>query len=80
MFGITGVGADEITFYTYWCVEKGYARWAEAERRQRQTSAQTGSLRGGVQAGERGINITGRLDRHPAKLTPQGLTSSDHAI
>lgn len=26
MFGITGVGADEITFYTYWCVEKGYAR------------------------------------------------------
>lgn len=28
MFGITGVGADEITFYTYWCIEKGYARWA----------------------------------------------------
>lgn len=28
MFGITGVGADEITYYTYWCVEKGYARWA----------------------------------------------------
>jgi Mn2+/Fe2+ NRAMP family transporter len=28
MFGITGVGADEVTFYTYWCVEKGYARWA----------------------------------------------------
>lgn len=27
MFGITGVGADEITEYTYWCVEKGYARW-----------------------------------------------------
>ncbi|MQA96915.1 MAG: divalent metal cation transporter [Streptosporangiales bacterium] len=27
MFGITGVGADEITMYTYWCVEKGYARW-----------------------------------------------------
>jgi Mn2+/Fe2+ NRAMP family transporter len=26
MFGITGVGADEITFYTYWCVEKGYAQ------------------------------------------------------
>ncbi|EWY38369.1 manganese transporter [Skermanella stibiiresistens SB22] len=26
MFGITGVGADELTFYTYWCVEKGYAR------------------------------------------------------
>ncbi|NYE45444.1 Mn2+/Fe2+ NRAMP family transporter [Spinactinospora alkalitolerans] len=28
MFGITGVGADEITYYTYWCAEKGYARWA----------------------------------------------------
>ena len=28
MFGITGVGADEITYYTYWCIEKGYARWA----------------------------------------------------
>jgi hypothetical protein len=28
MFGITGVGADEITAYTYWCVEKGYARWS----------------------------------------------------
>ncbi|HZK67256.1 MAG TPA: Nramp family divalent metal transporter [Chloroflexota bacterium] len=27
MFGITGVGADEITFYNYWCIEKGYARW-----------------------------------------------------
>jgi Mn2+/Fe2+ NRAMP family transporter len=27
MFGITGVGADEITFYTYWCAEKGYARY-----------------------------------------------------
>lgn len=28
MFGITGVGADEITMYPYWCLEKGYARWA----------------------------------------------------
>ena len=27
MFGITGVGADEITTYNYWCLEKGYARW-----------------------------------------------------
>jgi Mn2+/Fe2+ NRAMP family transporter len=27
MFGLTGVGADEITAYTYWCLEKGYARW-----------------------------------------------------
>ncbi|TDC64300.1 Nramp family divalent metal transporter [Streptomyces hainanensis] len=27
MFGLTGVGADEMTTYTYWCMEKGYARW-----------------------------------------------------
>jgi hypothetical protein len=27
MFGITGVGSDEITFYTYWVVEKGYAAY-----------------------------------------------------
>ncbi|GAA4288823.1 Nramp family divalent metal transporter [Georgenia daeguensis] len=27
MFGMTGVGAGEITAYTYWCVEKGYARF-----------------------------------------------------
>ena len=28
MFGITGVGAGEITSYSFWCVEKGYASWA----------------------------------------------------
>lgn len=28
VFGLTGVGADEMTTYTYWCMEKGYARWA----------------------------------------------------
>ena len=28
MFGMTGVGAGELTTYTYWCVEKGYARWS----------------------------------------------------
>lgn len=28
MFGITGVASDEMIFYTYWCLEKGYARWA----------------------------------------------------
>ncbi|MGC7102087.1 Nramp family divalent metal transporter [Amycolatopsis lurida] len=27
MFGLTGVGAGEITSYSYWCVEKGYAAW-----------------------------------------------------
>lgn len=27
VFGLTGVGADEMTTYTYWYMEKGYARW-----------------------------------------------------
>lgn len=27
MFGLTGVGAGEISGYTFWCVEKGYAAW-----------------------------------------------------
>jgi Mn2+/Fe2+ NRAMP family transporter len=42
MFGLTGVGAGELTAYTYWCVEKGYAAWtgpkdasADWERRAR---------------------------------------------
>lgn len=26
-FGITGVGAAELYFYPYWCIEKGYARY-----------------------------------------------------
>lgn len=28
MFGLIGVSVDEITEYPYWCIEKGYARWA----------------------------------------------------
>ncbi|MDA2927201.1 Nramp family divalent metal transporter [Acidobacteria bacterium AH-259-O06] len=27
VFGITGVGATELIFYPYWCLEKGYARF-----------------------------------------------------
>jgi len=27
-FGLTGVGGDEIVAYNYWCLEKGYARFA----------------------------------------------------
>ena len=26
-FGITGIAAAEIIFYTYWCLEKGYGRY-----------------------------------------------------
>jgi manganese transport protein len=28
VFGITGVGATELVMYPYWCIEKGYARFA----------------------------------------------------
>lgn len=28
VFGLTGVGATELFMYPYWCVEKGYARYA----------------------------------------------------
>lgn len=28
VFGITGVGASELIYYPYWCLEKGYARYA----------------------------------------------------
>lgn len=27
VFGITGVGTNELYYYPYWCIEKGYARW-----------------------------------------------------
>ena len=27
IFGITGVGATELFYYPYWCLEKGYARY-----------------------------------------------------
>jgi hypothetical protein len=32
VFGITGVGASELFMYPYWCVEKGYARFAGARQ------------------------------------------------
>ena len=34
-FGITGVGASELFAYPYWCIEKGYARYAGARSRRR---------------------------------------------
>ena len=39
VFGITGVGTNELAMYPYWCVEKGYARSAD-----RATEARTGSV------------------------------------
>lgn len=32
VFGITGVGASELIYYPYWCLEKGYARFAGTSR------------------------------------------------
>lgn len=31
-FGLTGVGGDEILSYNYWCIEKGYARYAGTQK------------------------------------------------
>lgn len=31
-FGITGVGGDEILYYNYWCLEKGYAAFSGPAR------------------------------------------------
>ena len=31
-FGITGVGGDEIMYYNYWCIEKGYAGFTGPNR------------------------------------------------
>lgn len=31
-FGITGVGAEEIIYYNYWCLEKGYAAYSGPAR------------------------------------------------
>jgi hypothetical protein len=46
-FGITGVGANELYYYPYWCIEKGYARWAGP----RDDSADWVSPRQGLAAG-----------------------------
>jgi hypothetical protein len=31
-FGIIGVGASELIYYPYWCLEKGYARHIGSRR------------------------------------------------
>ncbi|MDX2152383.1 MAG: Nramp family divalent metal transporter [Bryobacteraceae bacterium] len=45
VFGITGVGASELFMYPYWCVEKGYARFAGKEEK---TSAWTARAKGWI--------------------------------
>ena len=56
MFGLTGVGAGEITAYTHWCVEKGYAAWTGPERRIRGV----GQARPGLDLGDEARRV-GRL-------------------
>ncbi|MFZ3599125.1 Nramp family divalent metal transporter [Streptomyces sp. BH104] len=83
MFGITGVGADEMTTYTYWCVEKGYARWTGAddgtEERARRAEGWLHVMRLDVFAGwlictlcTLSFYVIGAAVLHPQKLVPEG--------
>ena len=45
VFGITGVGASELSSYSYWCIEKGYARFTGP---QEETSAWRGRASGWI--------------------------------
>ena len=45
VFGITGVGASELSSYSYWCIEKGYARYTGPHE---ETSAWRARARGWI--------------------------------
>ena len=45
VFGITGVGASELSSYSYWCIEKGYARFTGPRQ---ETSAWRGRALGWI--------------------------------
>ncbi|HLU56043.1 MAG TPA: Nramp family divalent metal transporter [Pseudonocardia sp.] len=83
MFGLTGVGAEEITAYTYWCLEKGYARWsgpndgsAEYRRRARGWIAvmQKDAMASWVvyTLATMSFYVMGAAVLHPQGLVPQG--------
>ncbi|MGI3201696.1 Nramp family divalent metal transporter [Streptomyces sp. GLT-R25] len=83
MFGITGVGADEMTTYTYWCIEKGYARWTGpddgTEERARRAEGWLKVMRLDVAAGwlvctlcTLSFYVIGAAVLHPQKLVPEG--------
>ncbi|MGW0789744.1 Nramp family divalent metal transporter [Streptomyces sp. NPDC002911] len=83
MFGITGVGADEMTTYTYWCVEKGYARWTGTddgtEARARRAEGWLKVMRLDIAAGwvictlcTLSFYVIGAAVLHPQKLVPEG--------
>ena len=83
MFGITGVGADEMTTYTYWCIEKGYARWTGpddgSEERARRAEGWLKVMRLDVAAGwlvctlcTLSFYVIGAAVLHPQGLVPEG--------
>lgn len=83
MFGITGVGADEMTTYTYWCIEKGYARWTGpddgTEARARRAEGWLKVMRLDVAAGwlvctlcTLSFYVIGAAVQHPQRLVPEG--------
>lgn len=83
MFGITGVGADEMTTYTYWCLEKGYARWTGpddgTEDRARRAEGWLKVMRLDVAAGwlictlcTLSFYVIGAAVLNPQKLVPEG--------
>ncbi|MFF9556272.1 Nramp family divalent metal transporter [Streptomyces albus] len=83
VFGITGVGADEMTTYTYWCMEKGYARWTGpddgTEERARRAEGWIKVMRLDVLAGlavcvvcTLSFYVIGAAVLHPQGLVPEG--------
>ncbi|MGI5471807.1 Nramp family divalent metal transporter [Streptomyces sp. CA-132043] len=83
VFGITGVGADEMTTYTYWCLEKGYARWAGpddgSEERARRAAGWIKVMRLDALAGlavcvvcTLSFYVIGAAVLHPQGLVPEG--------
>ncbi|MHA6804480.1 Nramp family divalent metal transporter [Salinifilum ghardaiensis] len=83
MFGLTGVTSDEITYYPYWCLEKGYARWTgpndgseDWKRRARgwiRVMYRDAILSWGVYTvGTMAFFIMGAAVLHPAGLVPEG--------
>ncbi|MHA6803222.1 NAD(P)-dependent oxidoreductase [Salinifilum ghardaiensis] len=80
MFGLTGVGADEMATYTYWCLEKGYARWTGpddgTEERVRRAEGWLAVMRLDVFASwlvcTLSFYVIGAGVLHPQNLVPEG--------
>lgn len=83
VFGITGVGADEMTTYTYWCLEKGYARWTGpddgSEERARRAAGWIKVMRRDALTGlavcvlcTLSFYVIGAAVLHPQGLVPEG--------